>query len=1281
MSRRYKVKFEDDGTRCLNNLDYLRKHPDCGVRFIDDKPFVPIKPIKPKPSPIPPSPIPPIQPSELPQDATNNFRQQGRTLIGDYYFHNNYDRLQTIGNDNYSHEELERPTRPGEVEMEDFGAGVGIPNERPRAIVQTRINPIADPRDTEFRTDFDRDLIPNEINISDLPREIKEYILQKINVRDNTHSELLEFEGESIFNISSFNVEDEKGIKTILTQVEKDIEEENEIKIRTGTYDDDEIEELFSLKNMLEKQLKNLQIKKTKEKIINESRSDKLKPRGMTDEELIEAQIQQLTRNSTPEEAEIIKKNIKKGKQKVKITEQEMFPIEPLDEYKVITEEVQKILKGGETELTISQKNNILKNMENRGISRERTLQVLEEAEVFDPQLERLIGGSSDIRIERLARVLRSGLRDMPRRDTNLLPERQEEIELREETPLTRGRTDIARGRSRIEKVMDKTAARLPEELREIYSSKKIQTGQVIEDIRTRALEARQKVVSNITEVLGQQYKTLPVDIELTDTNISVRPPITEREPVTQLDFDPLGEEYGSQFLKSKPKLSYAERLSQVRTGTLETGALGAGAVGGVLLGGLAGYGLNKLLKNPDNLGVQTAIGGASGAVGDVGARILTMAGTKALTRTGVEIGTETATQAFIRGSTSMLRGAGEGALVGAALTPVDILLNKALVNSGMSHLGANVTSGTIVGGAGVAGTAIGLAALGAAPETLGASLVIGGIAVAVSDIIGGIFGAKEDAEKQKRINEAKKASAEDIQYSYGRTELLKSLPKNNYNIYEAIENYPNVDELGMMSASWDIFLKQSQSIFVPRPKIIEPSNTNTNEVKDKKLNDYFNKFITHSLIKDSCENGNCGDLKKQDPGKLTDDEYKYLNDKTFETWLPRATQQVVMIKEELKYKQQRIVGAKRKLLNAWNRDGKVANQLDPYLVQTAFLDPDFKNKYELALKIDAQQKVIDAYQKDQTKIEELPKNIQDLVNQDPEFTSKINDYYSIMESNAQRLNLSVKELVYLQKLKPEEQKNQYQELQFTDLQINEKVVDEAKQIDKQTADVKEQGFYDIDQMYLEKDPTDITSWKPSDSQILQAHSAGMTLQEYTDYMHQLSLGFEGDYEKIPKYSQAESKASGILDYTHFQDELQTAGYSKDLYLYNSDTKQFTLNPNVRTNVIPNTQNKFIPRYIPSKLAKARQEYADMIHGVNENIQSQVDNYNNNLSKELSSYGKHFEEIAANYNNNILHQGRSDLIHYDAQQMYNQNKLEFKPVDNTPAVTPESTPESTQTAS
>jgi hypothetical protein len=118
MSRRYKVKFEEDGQRCLNTISYLRKHPDCGVRFIDDKPF---SPINPKPSPIPPKPKPqlrpspspiipivpiiPIDPTVLSQDTTNNF-QTGRQLVGDYYYDNPYDRLYLrIDNDAYSHED------------------------------------------------------------------------------------------------------------------------------------------------------------------------------------------------------------------------------------------------------------------------------------------------------------------------------------------------------------------------------------------------------------------------------------------------------------------------------------------------------------------------------------------------------------------------------------------------------------------------------------------------------------------------------------------------------------------------------------------------------------------------------------------------------------------------------------------------------------------------------------------------------------------------------------------------------------------------------------------------------------------------------------------------------------------------------------------------------------------------------------------------------------------------------------------------------------------------
>jgi hypothetical protein len=122
-----------------------------------------------------------------------------------------YGVLPRIGNDTYSHETPERPTRPvGEVELEDFGAGVGIPNEAPPPISQTRTRPLADPRDTEF--------------------------------------------------------------------------------------------------------------------------TEQVRPRGMTDEELIDIQIEQLTRNLPQEEAKKVERSIRKGKGKAKVkpTEQEMFPIEPM---------------------------------------------------------------------------------------------------------------------------------------------------------------------------------------------------------------------------------------------------------------------------------------------------------------------------------------------------------------------------------------------------------------------------------------------------------------------------------------------------------------------------------------------------------------------------------------------------------------------------------------------------------------------------------------------------------------------------------------------------------------------------------------------------------------------------------------------------------------------------------------------------------------------------------------------------------------------------------------
>ena len=193
------VKFDDDGTKCKNDINYLRRHPECGIPFIQDKPFEPDNPKhkfrpherefdintlnQPVPTELNIPPAPPIgQPTlqattidgtpytnkYLPQDYTGKYDLAGRRILedtphgqtADEYVTNKivnafnktgYGLVSRIGNDSYSHQTPERPTRPvGDIELEDFGAGIGNINGEPPPIRQTRIRPVADPRDTEF---------------------------------------------------------------------------------------------------------------------------------------------------------------------------------------------------------------------------------------------------------------------------------------------------------------------------------------------------------------------------------------------------------------------------------------------------------------------------------------------------------------------------------------------------------------------------------------------------------------------------------------------------------------------------------------------------------------------------------------------------------------------------------------------------------------------------------------------------------------------------------------------------------------------------------------------------------------------------------------------------------------------------------------------------------------------------------------------------------------------------------------------------------------------------
>ena len=166
MRVRHLTKFEDDGPKCSRDIRDLRRRPDCGIFFIQDKPFeahkkftpidrtfnikvldttIPRDPNIPRPPPFGSpelvditKPIPPFSNEYLPQDYTNQVA--GRRLVGELLEYNRtggYARIPLstfetdlpfptpkIGNNTYSHQTPE-PTRPvgGEVELTNVEDG------------------------------------------------------------------------------------------------------------------------------------------------------------------------------------------------------------------------------------------------------------------------------------------------------------------------------------------------------------------------------------------------------------------------------------------------------------------------------------------------------------------------------------------------------------------------------------------------------------------------------------------------------------------------------------------------------------------------------------------------------------------------------------------------------------------------------------------------------------------------------------------------------------------------------------------------------------------------------------------------------------------------------------------------------------------------------------------------------------------------------------------------------------------------------------------------------
>ena len=1226
----YKVTFNDDGNKCPRNITSLREKPECGVLFREEQPFKPNSRF----------PLP------------KGFELKHISKI------------------------------PGKINI-------------PQGIMPSTVMPMKeDPR----RLAFTENELPQDENQINMSRRINAYRTNYERIPGITETELPPIT-ENIPEISkTFTHQD-------ADRVIQSLDETMPITYRDMLVD--------ALEEPVLEQPRSI-IRQSRIRPVGDPRNtefaEKLRPRGMTDAELIEDHIQQLKRTMPPDTHKKI----------TKVVEQELFPLTGVSEEMEILKSINKYVRKGRNEISQKELDTIIKDLTGRSIPREKIMEVVDKYNAFDPSFEKAIGGVADSQERaflRRMKAVRTMIQEEPTllsaekqvsygtfEDSNLIPK---DIPVSGTDKLTEGDTTRSR-RFTLSQEASYYARRAKNlvpsqdytdpmfDVAEDITFERVKATETAQSelgrrLQLEALGVREKMIRGGKRLFAQEYAPVslqePVSFEMSDAGaIKLRiPEPSNIQGLRDVPLDPFSNTISSRKLT---KLSFAERISAPKVTDVATG--GAGAVGGLAIG----YGVSQLL---DQAKVNKYLNATlSGASADVGGRIITYGAERA----ALSAGFRTAEVAALTGS-ALARGIAEGGVIGLATMPIDMVLNSSLRNAGLSHTASNMISSGVVG----TGTIGAIWASGAAGgvETGGASMVVAAMTVGALELIAFLTGQSADREidKHNSINNT-------------RAEFIKTLPDYDYNYIEALNNFKDIENLGRKEKDWSSWSNNLNNVFSKYPKENETGSSGSNltipkdvrseiarleatgrrvdarrakelrnqitetpdesglSVDDKlAMQKYFQKYMIHNIVKKVCSGKECSsELLSQDAGELTDEEVAFLNSKTDRAWQSQADMQVDYSIVEMNYTQKRVQEAKQTLINNWENNRTLPDQLDnKNILKIANLDPNFKGAFDNAVKLDAQREVVNAFMTSQTKMENLPENIQKAANYDKEFYYMIHVYYQDIEHTAGKMNLSVPQLIQLQGLPEDKQNETYRKFQFNYAKMDDKTVGEAISISKEEDTVREAGYYDIDQAYLNTDPTAVGIWKPTDSQILQAHSAGMTLQMYVNYMHELSKGKTGDFSKLPDYDPEDIKASGILDFSHFQDELQIGGFDKNMYSYNPETLSITLNPNVNGNNIPSTQNHFVSKYTPENVLRSRQETADLLHGLDQQNQNIVDTYNTELRKQLSMFGENYNKQVASINDNRSYNGINNLLVFDENLAYEKQHLEFKPatiVNNVP---------------
>jgi hypothetical protein len=773
-------------------------------------------------------------------------------------------------------------------------------------------------------------------------------------------------------------------------------------------------------------------------------------------------------------------------------------------------------------------------------------------------------------------------------------------------------------------------------------------------------------------------------------------PPVTQIQPQQQSSI--------SNTLKS---IKYSETFKNINATALGE-ALGhtvAGMTAAMVIAHFAGE--SQIFKNIEDMYVRgAAIGatvGVAGALPTIASRFFVIA-----TRNAITIGAETAlaatSRALVRGAITSIGEIAAGGIVGAALVPLDMLFQDFLLKNGFTHAGAGALSGATMAGIGtvsslaigatVESIAAGALTLGTAlaPASLGFTVVVALGTMAFMAIAGAAMGAFGD-DRARRDRDT---------HNINRRWVLENLARNNFNVIQTFHeferqkyggrlatNKESDDDFGDYETDARPFIEMLQTKFEGRS--FPHSNFNTVTLdslsdKEKKIQELMARDLLPTVrdlaLKDGHPEIAEAIEKLSDYKPISQADWEWLDQATDKTWYRDSLLSGQIQYEELKFTQIKSADAQQQLYRIWDE----THTLDypPELVVWAAKDSSFAIRFTQSRIYDAQRIIMENFQENGKLFEENQASLIAMsCTKDPTITAYIDpdgiygfrrlftDYTNNMQTTADSMNITIPQLLSLQNLPEDRRERAFLTYQYNTLRENTLTRDEVENLqryDEENRAIAARGFYSRDDEILAITPVEeYGTWNPADSQIWRAQEAGMTLRQYVDYMHLLSMGDRGDINNLPEYSPAEVARQREEDRIAFQRQLDLTNNS-DLAIYDEVNHRFVINYLGMTGNLEERAARFntTNMYYSPTAYQSDENFHTMITGMNEENQQTYDAYNFKLSDDLEQYRAEYERQVAEYNDYQHITGQQNFLYFDATAEYHSRRLTYDPMSTDP---------------